>query len=51
MSQENPGTKTDLTGPADTSPHQYDEGTSNRVEKKPAPKESPQQEHDNEDQG
>ncbi|WP_170207614.1 hypothetical protein [Luteibacter pinisoli] len=39
------------TGHADTSPHQYDESADKRVEKKPAKKESPQQEHDNEDHG
>lgn len=39
------------TGHADTSPHQYDESADKRVEKKPAKKESPQQEHDDEDQG
>ena len=36
---------------ADTSPHEYDDSTANRVEKKPAGKQSPQQEHDDEDQG
>ncbi|MGN6478799.1 hypothetical protein [Luteibacter sp.] len=35
----------------DTSPHEYDDSTANRVEKKPAGKQSPQQEHDDEDQG
>lgn len=51
MSQENSKTKTDKPGAADTSPLRYDEATANRVEKKPAPRESPQQEHDDEDQG
>lgn len=51
MSQDNPKTKADKPGAADTLPLRYDEATTNRVEKEPAPRESPQQEHDNEDQG
>lgn len=33
------------------SPHEYDAGTSDRVEKSPKAPESPQQQHDNEDHG
>jgi len=32
-------------------PKEYDRSTGRRVEKKPAKPDSPQQEHDNEDQG
>jgi hypothetical protein len=41
----------DDKGRADTTPHQYDHDAARHVAKKPAKKDSPQQEHDNEDQG